>query len=250
MSETLRRAVQTLDALARAESDLSIREIAETTAVSKSAVQRILSSLVDTGLAVQDPASRRYGLGPRTLVLGTAYQKRIDLRSVALPHMTHLRDLTGETVGLSVRVGDEMLHIEQVESMSALRRSFEIGRTLPLWCGAPARLFLGDLSEAEQGEIVRRRRPSSVVPADPPSAERLLAAVRECQETGVATAFGETIHGVNTAAAALRGADGRVAATLSITGPSTRLDGVALGRCVPLLRETAATVSARLGHRS
>jgi len=114
---------QTLDVLAKADSDLSIRELAEETAVSKSAVQRILSSLVETGLAVQDPASRRYGLGPRTLVLGTAYQRRIDLRAVALPHMTHLRDLTGETVGLSVRVGDELLHVEQVESGSALRRS-------------------------------------------------------------------------------------------------------------------------------
>ena len=72
MSETLRRAVQTLDALARADSDLSIREIAEATAVSKSAVQRILSSLVETGLAVQDPASRRYGLGPRTLTVAAA----------------------------------------------------------------------------------------------------------------------------------------------------------------------------------
>ena len=83
MSEALRRAVHTLDVLSKAESDLSIRELAEATEVSKSAVQRILSSLVETGLAVQDPSSRRYGLGPRTLVLGTAYQRRIDLRAVA-----------------------------------------------------------------------------------------------------------------------------------------------------------------------
>ena len=68
--------------------------------------------------------------------------------------MTRLRDLTGETVGLSVRVGDELLHVEQVESSSALRRSFEIGRTLPLWCGAPSRLFLAELPEAEAREIV------------------------------------------------------------------------------------------------
>src|SRR5512141_3072200 len=249
MSETLRRAVHTLDALARAERDLSIREIAEATEVSKSAVQRILSSLVETGLAVQDPGSRRYGLGPRTLVLGTAYQKRIDLRSVALPHMTHLRNLTGETVGLSVRVGEELLHIEQVESGSALRRSFEIGRTLPLWCGAPSRLFLADLTDAGIEEIVRGRRPSAVVPADPPTAEQLVASVRECRELGYATAFGETIAGVNTMAAALTGADGHVAATLSITGPSTRWDRAALDRWAPQLLETSASVSALLGHR-
>src|SRR6476469_4957358 len=50
VSETLRRAVGTLDALARADADLSIREIADEVEVSKSAVQRLLSSLVETGL--------------------------------------------------------------------------------------------------------------------------------------------------------------------------------------------------------
>jgi DNA-binding IclR family transcriptional regulator len=250
VSETLRRAVGTLDALARAESGLSIRDLAEATGVSKSAVQRLLSSLVETGLAVQDPGSRRYALGPRTLVLGTAYQRSIDLRSVTLPHMTHLRDLTGETVGLSVRVGDELLHVEQVESASALRRSFEIGRTLPLWCGAPSRLFLAELPEGEARTIVRRRRASAVVPADPPSARRMFEGVREARESGYATAYGETIAGVNTVAAGLHGADGHLAATLSITGPSTRWDGPAMARWTPQLLETSATVSALLGHRA
>lgn len=249
MSETLRRAVRTLDALARADTDLSIRELADLTEVSKSAVQRLLSSLVETGLAVQAPGSRRYGLGPRTLVLGTAYQRRIDLRSVTLPHMTHLRDLTGETVGLSVRVGDELLHVEQVESSSALRRSFEIGRTLPLWCGAPSRLFLAELPEAEAREIVARRRPAAVVPAAPPSPRRMYAAVREARTNGYAAAYGETIAGVNTVAAGLHGADGHLVATLSVTGPSTRWDEAAMARWTPRLLETAATVSGLLGHR-
>ncbi|NUR08843.1 MAG: IclR family transcriptional regulator [Nocardioidaceae bacterium] len=250
MSESIRRAVQTLDLLARTDRDLSIRELADQAAVSKSAVQRILATLVEAGLAVQDPRSRRYGLGPRTLVLGTAYQKRIDLRSVALPHMSRLRDVTGETVGLSVSVGDELLHIEQVVSGSELRRTFDIGRTLPLWCGAPSRLLLADLPDEEVRRILGERRPSAIRPADPPSAEALFEAVRESRRTGYGLAFGETIAGVNTAAAPLRGADGRTVATLSVTGPSTRLDRDGLERCLPRLVQTAATVSGLLGHHA
>ncbi len=62
-------------------------------------------------------------------------------------------------------------------------------------------------------------------------------------------AYGETIAGVNTVAAALTGADGRVAATLSVTGPSTRWDAAAIERWTPQLLETTAAVSDRLGHR-
>ncbi|MGZ4460200.1 MAG: IclR family transcriptional regulator [Nocardioidaceae bacterium] len=249
MSELLRRAVDVLDTMARSERDLSIRDIAESTATSKSSVQRILSSLLATGLAVQEPTSRRYGLGPRTLVLGTAYQKKIDLRSIALPHMARLRDATGETVGLSVAVGDELLHIEQVESASELRRSFEVGRTLPLWCGAPSRVLLADLCDEQVERIVRGRRPSAVVPAAPPTADELIASVRACRDAGYGAAYGETIAGVNTVAAPLRGADGRTVATISITGPAMRLDEAAFARMVPVLLSTAEDVSRLLGHR-
>ena len=249
VSETLRRAVHTLDVLAHAERDLSIREIAVECGVSKSAVQRILGSLVETGLAVQDSASRRYGLGPRTLVLGTAYQRRIDLRRLALPHMTRLRDATGETVGLSVAVGDELLHIAQVESLSELRRSFEIGRALPLWCGAPSRVLLADLPDERVDEIVHARRPSTVVPAAPPAAGPLLASVRETRERGFGIALGETIAGVNTVAAPVRGADARTVATIAVTGPALRLDAARLEALVPDLLDCTGAVSALLGHR-
>ena len=127
--------------------------------------------------------------------------------------------------------------------------SSRVGSTSVSWCGVrrpgPAlpRRPAGDRAGGRSCAVAG---PSAVVPDDPPSAEQLLAAVREARATGVATAFGETIHSVNTAAAR---ADGRIAATLSVTGPSTRLDDLALARCVPLLRETAEAVSVRLGHR-
>ena len=54
---------------------------------------------------------------------------------------------------------------------------------------------------------------------------------------------------MNTVAAGLRAADGHVAATLSVTGPSTRWDRAAIDRWAPTLLETASTVSGLLGFR-
>lgn len=248
MSESVRRVVGLLDTLARADEDLTVRELAAQVGVSKSAAQRMLSALVETGLAVQDPGSRRYGLGPLTLVLGTAYQRRIDLRALALGPMTRLRDLTGETVGLSVAVGDELLHIDQVESRSELRRTFEIGKPLPLWAGAPSRVLLADLPDDEVERVVRARRPSTVEPAAPPPADELIAAVRHCRVQGYGTAFEETIPGVNTVAAPVRRSDGSTAATISITGPANRVDGTRIEALVPDLLAATREVSHLLGH--
>ena len=248
MSESVRRVVGLLDTLARAEHDLTVRELAAQVDLSKSAAQRMLSALVDTGLAVQDPASRRYGLGPLTLVLGTAYQRRIDLRSLAAGPMTALRDLTGETVGLSVMVGEELLHVDQVESRSELRRTFEIGKPLPLWAGAPSRVLLADLPDEDVERIVRVHRPSTVVPAAPPSAEVLIASVRECRRRGWGVAQEETIPGVNTVAAPVRRQDGGTVAPISITGPANRVDPERIAAMVPDLLRATGEVSRLLGH--
>jgi IclR family acetate operon transcriptional repressor len=248
MSESVRRVVGLLDTLARADEDLTVRELAAHVDVSKSAAQRMLAALVETGLAVQDPSTRRYGLGPLTLVLGTAYQRRIDLRAIAAGPMTALRDLTGETVGLSVRVGEELLHIDQVESRSELRRTFEIGKALPLWAGAPSRVLLSDLPDEEVERIIRAHRPSQVVPVAPPPAEEFMASVQKCREIGWASAFEETIPGVNTVAAPVRRQDGSIAATISITGPTSRLEPGRVEELVPDLLRVTAEVSRLLGH--
>lgn len=246
MSEQLRRAVTLLDELARGEPAQSIRALAETTGLSKSAVQRSLASLVEVGLA-EKHHSGAYALGPRTLALGTAYRRRIDLRAVAVPVMTRLRDVTGETVGLSTPVGDEILHVEQVESRSELRRTFEIGRPLPLWCGAPSRVVLAARTDDEVRRVAHARDGATLTPAAPPPPDELVRLVERCRADGYAAALGETIAGVNTLAVAVHDAQGDVHATLSVTGPATRWDPAAMTATLTDCRDAARELSRALG---
>lgn len=245
----LGRAVQVLDALGKAEADLTIRQIASRVDLPKSSVQRLLRGLVETELAIQDPANRRYRLGPRTLALGMAYQRRINVRAVALPHMVRLRDRTGETVGLSIPVGEEVMHIDQVESNAELRRTFEIGRPYPLWSGAPSRLVLAGMADNDVERIARERTPGDVAPVRPPLPVELVQAVRTARMRGYAAAFEETIVGVNTLAAPVRGHADQVVATISVTGPSVRLNRTAMDSILADLVTTAQAVSVEIGGR-
>ncbi len=82
--------------------------------------------------------------------------------------MAALRDATGETVGISVALADQLLHVDQVESELGLHARLDIGRPLPLWSGAPARLLLAVRSDEEIAEIVaaaQARRPGAGEPA-------------------------------------------------------------------------------------
>lgn len=245
----LHRAVQVLEVLAAAEQPQSVRALAEQAGLSKSAVQRLLAELVTVELATQEPVSRRYRLGPRALALGVAYQRRMDVRQVALPQMTRLRDESGETVGLSVALADQLLHVEQVESTWGLHARFDIGRPLPLWSGAPARLLLAVRPDTEIEEIVRQRKHADLVPINPPEPERLLREVREVRRVGHARAFEETLPGVNTMSVPVLGAHGDLMAVLSVTAPSIRLSAVTMDELLPQVCTVAEAISTQLGWR-
>ncbi|WP_374455231.1 IclR family transcriptional regulator [Nocardioides sp.] len=245
----LRRAVAVLDVLAADTAPPSVRTIAEVTGLSKSAVQRLLADLEAVDLAVQDPATRRYRLGPRTLALGSAYQRGLSLHAASIGPMTDLAAEVSETVGLSVGRADRLIHVEQVEPQRRLSARFDVGRPLPLWFGAPARVLLAERSEDEISRVLEDRESTDVVPVNPPAADELRRAVEDVRRTGHARAFEETIEGVHTVSVGVRGAQRELAAVLSVTAPAERLSSRRMDELLPLLQEAAATIAGRLGYR-
>lgn len=245
----LRRAVAVLDALASDASPPSVRTIAERTGLSKSAVQRILAELEGVDLALQDPATRRYRLGPRTLALGSAYQRGLSLHAASVGPMTDLAAEVAETVGLSVGHGDRMIHVDQVEPQRRLSARFDVGRPLPLWFGAPARVLLAERTDEEVLRVLDDRVETDVVPVNPPEPTELRRQVEAVRRTGHARAFEETIEGVHTLSVAVHGASGALAAVLSITAPSERLPDERMDELLPRLQEAASRIAHQLGHR-
>lgn len=248
MSELLQRAVQILDALRVQRAGLSIREVAREVDLPKSTVQRLLKELVGTDMAAQDEVTRKYRLGPRTLALGMAYQRRLDLRGVALPYLTRLRDELEETVGLSVPLGRELMHLDQVECTARLRATFEVGRPLPLWSGAPSRVLMMELTDDEVRAIAADRSHVDYRPVNAPTTDEVVAGVAETRQRGYAMAFEETIAGVNTIAVPLRGNSERVIATLGVTGPSSRFGQAEMEAAAPTLVEAAREIGVELGR--
>lgn len=245
----LRRAVAVLDSLADDTAAPSVRAIADRTGLSKSAVQRILVELESVDLAVQDPATRRYRLGPRTLALGAAYQRGLSLHAAAIGPMTELAAEVSETVGLSVGRADRMIHVEQVEAQRRLSARFDVGRPLPLWFGAPARVLLAERSDDDISRVLEVRELTDIEPANPPTAAELQRQLHDVRRTGHARALEETIAGVHTLSVPVRGALDELAAVLSITAPSERLPVERMDEVLPSLLGAAAQISGRLGHR-
>lgn len=247
MNESVRKATEVLSVLAESGRDMSAREISTLTDVPKSTAQRLLQTLEDSGLVRQDIASRRYGLGPKTLTLGMAYLDRIDVREQALPHMMRLRDELDETIALCVRAGTSRIYVEQVESRSGLKVKAELGRPYPLWAGASGRILLAVLSREEIIRFTADVGEAAFTHVDPPNLSGLIAQLEQVRTHGYAWAFEETMRDVHTVAAPIRVAASEVA-VLSVSGPSTRFNEGLMHAATPPLVDAAAAISRAMGY--
>src|SRR5438874_12519406 len=119
--EAVQRAIAILDELAAARAELGTNEIARRTGINVSTISRILATLVSGGLVEHVAATGRYRLGVGVIRLASAAGQRLDVRSLARPHLEELAARIQETVPLSVPGGHEAGTLDLVQSPVSVR---------------------------------------------------------------------------------------------------------------------------------
>jgi len=135
------RALSVLLAYRSGDHALSVTELANRTRLYKSTVLRLLASLGHAGLLRKTPDGL-WAPGPEMGRLGALYAAGFSLADVVLPVMRALVDVTGESVALHVRQGDQRVCQYRVDSAHVLRDHVRVGDVLPLDRGAGGRVLM------------------------------------------------------------------------------------------------------------
>ena len=235
------RALRVLDAFLDLPGDAGTNELARRTGINPSTVSRLLSTLVDAGYVQHVPASGRYWLGPQVLALSNHLLARLDVRSLARPHLVELERRTGETATLSVPGERDAVTVDFVSSSASVSSVARIGRPSIGHATAAGKVGLAFAPPPAIGPLERYTERTIV---DPQVLERELEEVRE---RGWAWAVGEREPDLNAIAAPVWGAGGELQAILGLQGPGARFDWQAQDATAPILLEHAAALSRTLG---
>lgn len=246
---SITKAVHVLNSLREFAGGASARELSILINLPRSTTQRILSTLCSSGMVMQDQASQKYKVGPRALLIGLAYNSGLTLVAEARPHMLALRDITGETVGLSVAIDDKRVFLDEVQSTAELRFAPELGKLYPLWSGANGCVLMSALSHRDVDALLTDRDLDGSVD-HPLSKDGTRERLAEFGRTGFATAFNEAITNVNSIAMPVWDGNGATVAAVSISGPAQRFTMDRMTAAVESLRAACRTLSRRLGGRS
>jgi IclR family pca regulon transcriptional regulator len=179
-------------------------------------VYRAVMTLAAEGYLDQLPDGG-YRPGVRTLTLGTAALRSLDLVAIATPKLQRLASRTGETVNLAVLSGDRVLYLVRLRNSDLVTANIQVGSTLPAVHTSIGKLLLSYLDEAD---LVGRITDASFAAKSGPNAKLSLAELRgelrTVRDQGWAMQDEELAYGLRSVAAPITGPDGRVLAGVNL----------------------------------
>lgn len=249
-SQAIHRALGILHLFTVERPNWSHSEIAAESGLTASTSHRLLKTLQGYELVVVDER-KRYSLGPGIIrlahVIFSSGPVGIIQRAASV-HLSHLRDLTGETVGLHVRVGHERVCVAELESRHPIRMASTVGGVLPIYAGAASKAILAFVDSAQREELlaaVEHHALTANTILDPAKLERELTLTRD---RGYGMSFGESVDGASALAAPIFDATGRPVACINVTGPADRFDRKQMKEALAALLEATTSISRVLGY--
>ena len=227
-------------------------EMAQSTGMPKSTVNRLVKFLTERGYLTLPAGQNRYSLGPAAIDLGRRASAYFDIRGLCRPVLGRLSQETQETIILTavVGAGNAVRCVDQIESTREGLRVFEqIGSVFPLHAGASPRAVLAALPK-EDLERYLSRQLTPVTERTMTSALEVRREVEETRRRGYAVSHGETYEGVVGIGAAYFWGSGGPAGSLAIALPSQRASEDVIAQLGESLVAACAEISAMLATGS
>jgi len=241
------RATRIINAVAEAGRDVGAQEISSTLGLHLSTVFRFLQTLGQCDLVEQDPETGKYRLSLKLLDWGMQVLRRMDLRRDALPFLHELSEKTREMVHLTVMNRDSAIYIEKIDSPTPLRVYSEIGKVAPLHCTGVGKVLMAALSDEELAELLKRYSLMRFTPNTITDRGALKIELDRIRAQGYAEDKEEHEQHIHCVAAPIRNHLGKVVASISIAGPTTRVTPARLPELIVAVKDAARRISTQLG---
>ena len=228
-----------------------LTEISRALNISNSTAHRILSSLKDTQWLTWENKTKRYAIGNHLLKIAVSIVSELDIKKISLPYIQGLSRKLNESVYLTYRIGLERMFLEQIHGEHELLQFVEMGKSFPLWTGAPGKVIMAHLDAEEIEMVINQFKKANIrylASGQPIKITMLRKELSEIRKKGIAFSSGERIVGSFSVAAPIFDCNGKILGSVSIGGPNSRFNKKKAIHCSPHVIETANKISLQLGH--
>ena len=241
------RALEVLLVLQNYGQEMGVTQIAAAMGLHKSTVHRTLATLEQKGFVQQNMQTGRYWLGLKLYSIAMTMREKLPINRIARPYAQELADAFNEGVHLAVldRSSEEyprQIVIDKIESQKILSLTPPVGSTTPAHCSALGKCLLAYAGEAFLNRFLEHPLPAFTEKTIT-SWDVLQQELAEIRRDGYGTDKDELEWGLTCIAAPILGASGEIVAAISLSGPSSRIQGEQKAQIIDGVRQAAAAIS-------
>ena len=246
--QSAERIFQVLEILAD-NGEMGLMELSTALGLHKSTVHRLLMSLIYMGYAKQNESTQKYMLTYKLVNMSGKILERMDILQIAKPYMERLSDISGETVHLVQREGNDILYIYKIEAkVGSIRMVSRVGMVHPMYCSGVGKAIMATLPEKEVKKIwdsstIEKKTDKTIL-----TYEEMLKTLEEVRKNGYALDDEENEEGVRCVAASLRGYGKNVKYAFSISGPVSRMTKERVEELAVDMKKVQTELSHELGY--
>lgn len=241
--QSIQRAFALLRALAVGPA--GITDLAERVDLPKSTVSRLLSALEAEGVVEQVEIGGDYQLGAGLVDLAGSATPGRNLIAAARPHLVDLTEALGETAGVAVLDGEEVLYLDHVETDEEVQVRGWTGERAPLHVVPSGFVLLAGQTDEFIGDYLAKPL-EQITPNSLTDPAAIRARVEAVRNDGVAWGYGEFDESLNSVAAPVVDAEGDIVAAIHIHGPAYRFPDEEADKIESAVRESAERLTAQL----
>lgn len=241
------KVLRILETLHEAPSGLQLKDVAQQTAINKSTAYRFLAHLEHEGYVFRD-ATGAYAIGVRLARLASGSSYQTTLRKLSRPILQQLWRTTGETVNLAVMDGREVLYLDVMESSHTFRLVSQVGMRRPVYCTALGKVMLAYIPEEEHPYFFSGMTFERFTPQTLKSTAQLRKELAAIRQRGYSIDNEEAYLGSRCIGAPIFDSVGKIAAALSVSGPTTRVTKERVPAFAGAAKNAATMISRTLGY--
>jgi IclR family pca regulon transcriptional regulator len=220
----------------------SVAEIATDAGLSRASVRRLLLTLETLGYA--ESSRRLYHLKTRVLKLGLSFLSSTSVIAAAQPILERITGVLGESASMSMLDGDQIVYVARSAASRVLSVGLSVGSRLPAYCTSMGRVLLAALPQDQLDTYLRNLKPRRYTSKTITDPERLREVITKARRGGFALVNEELEAGLRALSVPVRNRQNNVVAAINVGAHALRIDQKQmLHRCLPVLRESAATIT-------
>lgn len=208
---SIEKTILILKRLANEPFEMTALELSNELKMNRSTVHRILKTLKDEMLVLQNPLSKKYTLGPAAYHIGIAYINNQNNSEQIRYILNQVAQDTKQSVGYAMLVGEKIINIYEIENYQPIKIGYRPGSFYPIHCGAYGKCIMAFFEPRKRLEEIvystHLDKKTQYTITDP---EELLKEYERIRHMGYAISDEENLKGAVGIGAPVRNSKGKV----------------------------------------